>query len=342
MKPSIFSQNNRAPKVFRSAVRSILKSGLPYVLAVSVCLGGCTSVSLGGKTKEGQGQTPSQPSTGSAPGNAPNIAGYWKINYTANNRPMTASARITQAGNNFQGSGSDDHNSAPFTITDGKVTGGGEVRFFKKYTGGKSTPIEYNGKMRMVDAMGYKGPYIEGEYVAAFNGKIVEGKWEAQTSAIADPSPPPTPDPQMPAQQPPTQPMPNNQGPPPDQGPPQGPPPQQAADPSKAPHLSGKWNTGFLYHGKAIHSTMYIEQEAGNVRGHGFDEETKEKFTLKGWYSYPKLQFVRKYEKAKGAKTSKELTFRATVSILNEGSYSGPYLEGETTLGERWEAQAFR
>ncbi len=38
-------------------------------------------------------------------------------------------------------------------------------------------------------------------------------------------------------------------------------------------------------------------------------------------------------------KTSKELTFRATVGIVNDGSYSGPYLEGETTLGERWEAQ---
>ena len=87
---------------------------------------------------------------------------------------------------------------------------------------------------------------------------------------------------------------------------------------------------------------MYIEQEAGKVWGHGFDEETKEKFSLKGWYSFPKLQFVRKYEKAKGAKTSKELTFRATVSIVNDGSYSGPYLEGETTLGERWEAQAYR
>jgi len=257
---------------------------------------------------------------------------------------MTASARIIQAGNTFQGSGSDDHNSSPFNITEGKVTGGGEVRFYKKYATGKAAPIEYTGKMRMVDAMGYKGPYMEGEYVTAFNGKIIEGKWEAQTSAISDPSPPPAEaPPPAPNQQQPQQTMPPDQGPPPGGAPPpdQGPPPQQG-DPSKAPHLSGKWNTGFIYHGKTIHSTMYIEQEAGNVRGHGFDEETKEKFTLKGWYSFPKLQFVRKYEKAKGAKTSKELTFRANVSILNEGSYSGPYLEGETTLGERWEAQALR
>lgn len=326
-----------------------IRNCVPLVLSASIFLGGCANISIPGKPKDGQGQGQGQgqlqQSTGSSSSNAPNIAGYWKINYTVSNKPMTASARITQAGNNFEGAGTDDHNSSPFNITDGKVTGGGEVRFYKKYSGGKSAPIEYNGKMRMVDAMGYKGPYMEGEYVTAFNGKIIEGKWEAQTSAVADPSPPPPQSAQqMPNQQPPQQ-MPSNQGPPGDQGPPpqvQGNPPQQAMDPSKAPHLSGKWNTGFVYHGKTIHSTMYIEQEAGNVRGHGFDEETKEKFTLKGWYSFPKLQFVRKYEKAKGAKTSKELTFRANVSILNEGSYSGPYLEGETTLGERWEAQALR
>lgn len=322
--------------------RLLQASRLSLALSLSFILGGCANISLPGKPKDGQGGGQAQQGGGSAPSNAPNIAGYWKINYTVSNKPMTASARITQTGNNFQGTGSDDHNSSPFNITEGKVTGSGEVRFYKKYSTGKGAPIEYNGKMRMVDAMGYKGPYMEGEYVTAFNGKIIEGKWEAQTSAISDPSPPPAqgqqqmPNQQIQQQMPPDQGQP--QGPPPDQGP----PPQQSADPSKAPHLSGKWNMGFLYHGKTIHSTMYIEQEAGNVRGHGFDEETKEKFTLKGWYSFPKLQFVRKYEKAKGAKTSKELTFRANVSILNEGSYSGPYLEGETTLGERWEAQAFR
>lgn len=343
-----FPKNTRTTRGSRFFHGSGLGGYLPLVLSVSLFLGGCASVSLSGKPKEGpggnQGQVQGQQPTGSTSGNAPNIAGYWKINYTVSNKPMTASARITQAGNSFQGSGSDDHNSSPFNITEGKVTGGGEVRFYKKYSTGKAAPIEYTGKMRMVDAMGYKGPYMEGEYVTAFNGKIIEGKWEAQTSAIADPSPPPAQPPvQMPNQEPAQQPMPPDQGPPAGGGPPpdQGPPPQQG-DPSKAPHLSGKWNTGFLYHGKTIHSTMYIEQEAGNVRGHGFDEETKEKFTLKGWYSFPKLQFVRKYEKAKGAKTSKELTFRANVSILNEGSYSGPYLEGETTLGERWEAQALR
>lgn len=260
---------------------------------------------------------------------------------------MVASARLTQAGNTFEGAGTDDHNNSPFNIAEGKITSSGEVRFYKKYAGKKSAPIEYTGKMRMVDAMGYKGPYMEGEYVTAFNGKIIEGKWEAQTSAIADPSPPPggqDPAQQMPQQEQPGQQMPADQATQQqpqqqEQAPPQQ---QQPIDAAHAPHLSGKWNTGFMYHGKTIHSKMYIEQEGGKVWGHGFDEQTKEKFTLKGWYSFPKLQFVRKYEKAKGAKTSKELTFRATVSVVNDGSYSGPYLEGETTLGERWEAQAYR
>lgn len=313
------------------------------VLASTLLLSSCGQISLSGKPDKpaGGGQTAQQ--SGGSASNAPSLAGYWKVSYTVNNRPMAASARLTQSGNSFQGTGNDDHNGAAFNIADGKISSSGEVRFYKKYTGKKSAPIEYTGKIKMVDAMGYKGPYMEGEYVTAFNGNIIQGKWEAQTSAIADPSPP-----QMgqdPAQQ---QSAKQQQAPqqmaadPLPQGQPQQEQPQQPADPSKAPHLSGKWNTGFLYHGKAIHSTMYIEQEAGKVWGHGVDEETKEKFSLKGWYSFPKLQFVRKYEKAKGAKTSKELTFRANVTIVNEGSYTGPYLEGETTLGERWEAQAFR
>lgn len=336
-------QNTKLARLSNHAVRPSLAC-LPFILSLTMVLSGCTQVSLSGKPKQGGEQTQQQQAPPSS--NAPNLAGYWKINYTVNNKPMTASCRLTQAGNSFEGSGSDDHNSSPFNIAEGKVTGSGEVRFYKKYSGKKSAPIEYTGKMRMVDAMGYKGPYMEGEYVTAFNGKIIQGKWEAQTSAITDPAPPSqNPGPEMPPQQP-EQPMAQQPqaGQPMQEQPPQQeqPPAQQPVDAAHAPHLSGKWNTGYVYHGKTIHSKMYIEQEAGKVWGHGVDEETKEKFTLKGWYSFPKLQFVRKYEKAKGAKTSKELTFRATVSVVNDGSYSGPYLEGETTLGERWEAQAYR
>jgi len=339
------SQNARADMRLSSGVSKSLERRFFLVLLSALLVSSCANVSITPKQGGGQQGNPAQPANSNAgEADMPSIAGYWKINYTVNNKPMVASAKITQAGSTFQGSGTDDHNNSPFSIADGKMTSSGEIRFFKKYTGKKSTPIEYTGKVRMVDAMGYKGPYMEGEYVTAFNGNIIQGKWEAQTSAIADPNPPsPNQDPaqQQPApqqQQPPPQDMSMQQAPPPNQQPQQQPP----VDTAQAPHLSGKWNTGFVYHGKTIHSKMYIEQEAGKVWGHGIDEETKEKFTLKGWYSFPKLQFVRKYEKAKGAKTSRELTFRANVSLINEGNYSGPYLEGETTLGERWEAQAFR
>jgi cell division septation protein DedD len=340
-----FSQDFRAARGSQNPALSWAPPRLVALLTAALLLGGCASVSLTPK-QPGQPGQKQEPAQSANTGDVPSIAGYWKINYTVNNKPMVASARITQAGNTFQGQGTDDHNNAPFNIAEGKMTPAGEIRFFKKYTSKKSTPIEYTGKIRMVDAMGYKGPYLEGEYVTAFNGNIIQGKWEAQTSAVADPSPPaPSQDPaqqQMPPPQQPQQQMPQDTG---MQQPPaqeQPPPQQQPVDAAHAPHLSGKWNTGFIYHGKPIHSKMYIEQEGGKVWGHGFDEETKEKFSLKGWYSFPKLQFVRKYEKAKGAKTSKELTFRANVTVVNDGSYSGPYLEGETTLGERWEAQAYR
>lgn len=317
---------------------------LSTLLASTIFITGCGIIPMPG-SKEGPkpaGGTPvgtMQPQDGSG---APMIAGYWKINYTVNGRPMVASVKLNQAGAQFEGGGSDDHNNAPFNIADGKITKGGDVRFFKKYAGKKSAPVEYTGKLRMVDANGYKGPYLEGEYVTAYNGNIIQGKWEAQQAGTADPPPPNPADYQQPAQnggggqqqmQPDPQPM---------QEPQQSQQPQQTTDPSRAPHLSGKWNTGYMYHGKTVHSKMYLEQEAGKVWGHGTDDETKEKYSIKGWYSFPKLQFVRKYEKNKGAKANRELTFRANVTIVNDGSYSGPYLEGETTLGERWEAQAFR
>ena len=343
MNQADLSQNIRSARISGTLTNLAGYLSLSTLLTVTLILSGCNLLPKPG----GQGQQPGQQQPTGNSSNAPSLAGYWKINYTVNNKPMVASARLTQSGNSFEGAGTDDHNSSPFNIAEGKVTSAGEVRFYKKYAGKKSAPIEYTGKMRMVDAMGYKGPYMEGEYVTAFNGKIIEGKWEAQTSAIADPSAPPGG--QAPTQQAPQQEMPGQEAPP-DQASQQAPPQQQEQPPAQqqpvdaahAPHLSGKWNTGFIYHGKPIHSKMYIEQENGKVWGHGFDEETKEKFSLKGWYSFPKLQFVRKYEKSKGAKTSKELTFRANVSVVNDGSYSGPYLEGETTLGERWEAQAYR
>lgn len=312
------------------------------LLSSTIMISGCGAIPIPGAK---EGPKPADGQTGGAGqspnnSNAPMIAGYWKINYTVNNRPMVASVKLNQNGSQFEGGGTDDHNNAPFSIADGKITQAGDVRFFKKYAGKKSAPVEYTGKMRMVDANGYKGPYLEGEYVTAYNGNIIQGKWEAQQAGTADPPPPSAADPQ-PVQNGgvggvDTQPMPSEPPPVQQQQ------PTQPSDPSRAPHLSGKWNTGFMYHGKTVHSKMYLEQEAGKIWGHGTDDETKEKYSIKGWYSFPKLQFVRKYEKNKGAKANRELTFRANVTIVNDGSYSGPYLEGETTLGERWEAQAYR
>lgn len=88
---------------------------------------------------------------------------------------------------------------------------------------------------------------------------------------------------------------------------------------------------------------MYIEQDGGRVTGHGVDINTKEKFTIdKGWYDYPKLTIVRKYEKAKGAKENRTLTFKAKVSIIMEKDYQGPYLNGKTSGGGAWEAQLIK
>lgn len=349
-KPSLswFSQSVRRPvNRYRLTIKPLIAfSAGAAVLLVSAC----GQISLSGKPgqggagqghgQQGQGQAGQQ---GSFQG--PSVAGYWTLSYTMGNKKMTANARLTQNGQQFEGSGADDHNSGAFNIEQGRISSAGEVRFYKKYPG-KGAPIEYNGTVRMVDAMGYKGPYMEGEYVTASNGKIFQGKWEAQLAGAPEPeTPPPS------QQEPQVQPTSAPSGPPPQVPPPQAvgqtapppePPPEQPVDPGKPPHLSGKWNTGYVYHGKTIHSTMYLEQEEGKIKGHGTDANTKEKFTIKGWYAFPKVTLVRTYVKGKGAAMNKTLTFRAKVQMVNDADYHGPYLEGETTLGELWQAQQYR
>ncbi|HEY9786709.1 MAG TPA: hypothetical protein V6D17_15005 [Candidatus Obscuribacterales bacterium] len=308
-----------------------------FLLIIST-LQGCAQVSLqgqkGGRSQQvssGQPQGGGQQSVGF---DGPAMAGYWKFTYAIGQKRRTSSVRITQQGPQFEGSGTDDESNTPFNIEQGKMTSQGEIRFFKKYTSGKGPPIEYTGKVRTVDANGYKGPYMEGEFVTALNNNIVQGTWEAQMESPPDANAPSAAVMNAAQQQ-----QQLASAPPPAQPPEQ---PPANVDPSKPPHLSGKWNTGYVYHGKTIQGKMYLEQEGGKLWGHGQDENTKEKFTIKGWYNFPKVTIVRNYTKGKGAAKTKEIRFTAKVQMVSDADYQGPYLEGETTLGELWQAQLYR
>lgn len=301
-----------------------------HALCLCICLlslSGCNLV------KQLTGSPDSAPATSQKPGAAPTtpqpqqpaakgpMDGYWQLAFSFNDNVQSSHFRLTQSGDKFAGQGTDDHNNKPFLIENGVIRQD-EVVFYKRYEqpdNPNQPPVEYNGK---VD---FNTGYMSGKYLISFQGKEIAGDWEAQKDApegaVAQQAAP-----EQPAQQ----------APPHSTGPPQG----------KAPDLSGKWNIGFEYQFKTIHSIMFIEQLNDTITGHGIDENTKEKFVIeKGWYHYPKLTLIRKYPPIKGktgSKPERTMTFKADVSWINEADYQGPYLAGKTDGGGNWEAQLVR
>lgn len=302
---------------------------------------GCSKITLG--TKSGSSTsttttttTSASTGTGSNPaalqaGQVPtSVAGDWKVGFQFNTSTLNSTFHLEQVGTKFHGTGTDDQDGAKFTIENGVVSNG-TVRFFKQYQG--SPPVEYSGKLEVQDDASYHGPYMSGDYTTASNGKIISNIWEAQMilpDGAAASQPPGGQSPEPVAQQPPA-----GQPPEPSR-------PLLANWPvDRAPHISGKWDVGYEYNFKTMHSSMFIEQEGDRITGHGIDLNTKEKFTIeKGWYHFPKLTIVRKYTKGKNQATStRTMAFKAQVSFVNDKDYQGPYMTGKTQGGGNWEAQ---
>jgi hypothetical protein len=249
------------------------------------------------------------------------LSGTWKIGFLFGTKNYTSTINLTQDGNSFHGTGTDDDSNLAFAIEQGTINGQ-QVSFIKTYSDGKHQAIEYDGTFQVVNDPNYSGPYMSGEYQLASHGKPVSSIWEAEV--VTDQKP-----------------QANSQTPP--QNPPPSPPPE-APPPPKHPQLSGKWNVGYEYNFKTIHSIMYLEQDGGKLTGHGFDQNTKEKFVItKGWYNYPRVTVVRKYLKGKGgAASEREMTFKATVTWVSAPDYQGPYLNGKTQGGGAWEAELLK
>lgn len=309
---------------------------MAILASICVLTTSCAKISLSGQKKQpdqpGQ-QQPGAQQPGQQPGQQagqPALTGYWNLAFQFKDKTLKSSIQLTQNGNTFTGSGTDDHNNAPFTIEQGTITNNTQVSFYKKY--GNANAIQYNGTLSQVNEGDYHGPYMQGEYVTTIKGEIVQNQWEAEMQPQTANQPPQGgPDP---AQQP-EQPAQTGQPSPPEQ--------PANIDPNRAPHLSGKWNVGYEYNFKTIHSVMYLEQDGGSIRGHGYDVNTKEKFAIpRGWYRFPKVTLIRKYTKGKGAVADREIAFKAQVSMVSDAEYSGPYLNGKTQGGGNWEGQLFK
>lgn len=304
---------------------------------------GCNAIKQATKPNPADVRTPGQnppPTTTSGPANATAgqrhgpLSGYWQLGFMLNNNTYTSHVRIVEHNMHFQGEGTDDKTNKAFKIEQGSVANG-KVLFYKRYDNPNTkdeTPVEYTGTIDMSGV-----PYMMGDFVVQQNGRELTGKWEAQLEKKLDGGDASS----------------SNNQPPPQQAPPpkKDPPPQQtpAVKPpsGRAPDLSGKWNCGFEYRFKNIHSTMWLEQYGGNkIRGHGIDRNTKEKFVIeKGWYSFPKVTLIRKYPGYKGKKGSvpgHTMTFKALVEWVQSDEYQGPYMKGKTDGGGNWEAELVR
>lgn len=250
------------------------------------------------------------------------LTGEWTMAFQDNGQVVKAKVRFKQKGEKFVGVGQEE-NGRKFKAFNGVIKDG-QVSFNKSYADQNPNEaglaVTYTGTMQMLNEPDYKGPYLQGQYSASSQSGNLTGDWEAQLvnapkgdAAPANPSPP-------------------EASAPADSG--------STISDTKAPDLSGKWNIAFRHNFKIIKSTMFIEQDGGNLRGHGTDTNTNERFVIeKGWYNFPKVTLVRKYTKGKDAASTRSWTFKGEVSVVKDPDYQGPYMKGEFQGGGDWEGQ---
>lgn len=312
------------------------------VIGAVTCVSGCQKVSVSGKKNGGTGATAS---TGGGTGGAPQptevavappqIQGVWKISFKYGEQDMSADMDLAQNGNQLAGQGTDD-NGQPWAIGEGVIEGN-KVQFTKQYAP-DAPPIVYEGDIKWLNDPQYTGWLMEGKYHKQTpDGKEISGDWVATP---ADPN-------SMPPPQQSSAPAPVDQA----SNPPMGtsligggrtehpPAAEEPVDPSKAPHISGRYDGEYEFKFKKIKMKMWLEQDNDHVTGHGVDVNTNEKFTItRGWYKYPNVTLIRKYTKGTGAALTREFTFKGKVS----NSSKGPTIKGETELGGDWSATIVR
>lgn len=260
--------------------------------------------------------------TGGLFGNKEPLTGEWTMGYQNDDKVTKAKVRLKQKGEKFVGVGQEEA-GRKFKILNGVIQEG-QLTFNKAYVDQNPNEVNlvvtYSGTMQMLNDPDYKGPYLTGQYTSSSQSGTLSGEWEAQLVNAPKGDAAPTP----PAEK------------------------QEAASTetastvsdTKAPDLSGKWNIAFRHNFKIIKSTMFIEQDGGNLRGHGVDNNTNERFVIeKGWYKFPKVTIVRKYTKGKDAGSSRSWTFKGDVSMVHDPDYQGPYMKGEFQGGGDWEGQ---
>ncbi len=276
-----------------------------------------------------------------------NVTGEWEIGFLVQDKTLKAKLKLTQNGNNFEGTGIDEDTNMNFNIINGQVNPDLTVEFYKQYSDPNNPVVKYTGKLENVNDQYYQGPYLSGEYLAQANGQSLTGIWQAElinppvtSVSQGQTTPNPTTN-QTPATTNPNQDKKSSNENTPAQNNAQGQiNKNEDTMPDHPPDLSGKWEVGYESNFKTVHTTLFLEQYNDSLKGHGLDTSTNESFDVeKGWYYFPKVTLVWKYTKGKGASTTRTMVIKASVSMINEKDYQGPYLNGKTQGGGAFEAQ---
>lgn len=324
-----------------------MKFSLARVVIITCVIGllsSCAKINLSG-SKGSPGSTGAQPQVQGGPsllgmgqqqpagGNAqtpPTLDGVWEVDYEFKGQQFMGNVEFAQQNNQVAGQGTD-QNGLEYQL-DGSVDGT-KVTLVKKYVNADPPrpPVTYKGELKYLQGADYTGWAMEGEYSAQTpNGATISGKW------VGNPLGPPA---DAAAQAP--------QAGAPEQAAPQIPAasplnkassPAQAIGDARPSDISGRYAVGFQYKFKKNNSKMWLKQDADKLSGDGQDTTTGEKFTLHGWYIYPKVTIVRTYKKAAGAKADRQMTFKAKLS--SDGNRI--QMNGETEFGGQWDAHLVR
>ena len=300
---------------------------------------GGTAPAGGGQGQAGGGGTSllgaaGQPAGPPSNGQVPTLDGQWEVDYEFKGQQFVCNVEFAQKGSQVVGQGTD-QNGLEYTL-DGSVAGE-KVSLTKKYinTDPPRPPVEYAGVLKYLQTPEYNGWAMEGDYSATTaNGQKLSGKW------VANPTGPPSGG----AEQPPQQAAPtggifnapaNNTPPPPPAAP-------IGQIPSignvKPGNISGNYAVAYQYKFKKNNSKLWLKQDGDKLSGDGQDTTSGDKFTIKGWYTYPKITLVRMYRKNAGAKENRDMMFKGVMS--SDGNRI--VINGETEFGGKWDGSLVR
>lgn len=298
---------------------------LVIILSSILLLGGsaCTKINLsgakGGSQTTGGGQVQNSSSI-------PLLDGDWEVDYEYKGNSVIGNATLSQQGAAFAGAGQD-QDGREWQIEQGQIQGS-QVSFEKKYMNTSGPAITYTGELKYLQTPEYTGWCMEGSYTG--KGGQISGKWVANPLGQT------------------MQEAPVQQGQPQQQS---FPPPQQASHSGESAaenlgdirpaDISGHYVCSYQYNFQKIRSEMWLKNEGKKVSGDGKDivGKSSEYFTIsKGWFEYPKVTLHRQYTKGKGAKDTRTIIFKATISSNGRDIN----MSGETQHGGHWTAKLVR